>query len=249
MLAVLPADFPQGRQFIIVDEWGPFDFRRPIATLDTLAGNLYSLALIGPSGDWRITSMKGLKTVSAKQGIVPSAITLERDPASDGIEVVFDYISPQAVTTVFGEKIAAGRPYQFDFKRFEKKLQWKLKFFNYTGELPGENIFSEKPVAEQSVDDLYFAWWGKPAEGVNEEKFASESSTTVDMAPGEYTIDLTSDDGVRLYLDGKIILDHWNVHEPETDELTVSLGGRHSIRVEHFEAGGFSTLGFRIRQK
>jgi len=246
MLAVLPDGFPQGRQFIIVDEWGPFDFRRPIAMLDTIAGNIYSFDLLGPSGDWRISSLKGVKTVSAKQGTIPSSITVERDPAADAIEILFSYIGPQTITTVFGEKIAAGRPYSFDFKRFEKKLNWQVKYFNYDGEMPAENFSSEKPVAEQSVDELYFAWWGKPAEGVNEDKFATESSTTFDIAPGEYVIHLTSDDGARLYVDEEMILDHWNVHEPATDEIKVTLGGRHTIRIEHFEAGGFSTLGFRM---
>jgi len=190
--------------------------------------------------------LKGVKTVSAKQGTIPSSITVERDPAADAIEILFSYIGPQTITTVFGEKIAAGRPYSFDFKRFEKKLNWQVKYFNYDGEMPAENFSSEKPVAEQSVDELYFAWWGKPAEGVNEDKFATESSTTFDIAPGEYVIHLTSDDGARLYVDEEMILDHWNVHEPATDEIKVTLGGRHTIRIEHFEAGGFSTLGFRM---
>ncbi|MEZ4966409.1 MAG: PA14 domain-containing protein, partial [Saprospiraceae bacterium] len=60
---------------------------------------------------------------------------------------------------------------------------------------------------------------------------------------------LTSDDGVRLYLDDKLVIDRWNVHEPETEEITVTLGGRHQLRVEHFDAGGFAALECRIRPK
>lgn len=246
MLAMLPDNFPQGRQFIIVDEWGPFDFRRPVAVLDTVAGNTYRLVLLGPTGDWRVSGMKGVKTISEKQGAVPASITVERDPAAPVIEIQFSYISPQAISSVFGEKIAAGRPYTFNFKRFEKKLKWQVKYFNYEGEMPGDNFASEKPVAEQSVDELYFAWWGKPAEGVQEDKFATESSSTFDIAPGDYYFKLSSDDGARLYVDGEMLIDHWNVHEPTTDEIKVTLGGRHTIRIEHFEAGGFSTLGFRM---
>jgi parallel beta-helix repeat protein len=247
MIAVLPDAFPQGRQFIMVDEWGPFDFRRPMAVLDTLAGNMYSLVLIGPSGDWRVNSMKGIKTISAKKGVVPATITVERDPAASALELVFEYISPQAITTVFGEKIAAGRPYQFDFKRFEKKLSWKVRYFHYTGDAPSEGFAKEKAVLEKTVPELYFAWWGKPEAGLQEDKFATESTSTFDMAPGEYVFELTSDDGVRLFLDDKLLIDRWNIHEPVTDEVTVTLGGRHTIRVEHFEATGFATLGFRVQ--
>lgn len=249
MLAVLPGGFPQGRQFIMVDEWGPFDFRRPIATLDTVVGNLYSLVLIGPSGDWKVTGMKGVKSVSAQKGAIPASLTVERDPASDVVEIRFDYISPQAVTTVFGEKIPAKRPYQFAFKRFEKKLKWQVKFFNYTGDAPPEGFADAKPAAEKTVNELYFAWWGKPVEGVGEDKFATESTSTFDIAPGEYTLELTSDDGARLYLDGKLLIDHWDVHEPATDEIAVTLGGRHTLRIEHFEASGFSTLDCRLQPR
>ena len=73
---------PRGRRFILVDEWGPFDFRRPIAVLDTVAGQQYSLVLIGPSGDWKITEMKGVKSISARKGKVPAQLSFQRDPAA-----------------------------------------------------------------------------------------------------------------------------------------------------------------------
>lgn len=245
MLAVLSDNFPRGRQFILVDEWGPFDFRRPIAVIDTLAGNQYALALIGPSGDWKIAGMKGVKSVSAKSGVVPGSLVVERDPASAALELQFDFVSPQTITTVFGQKIPAGRPYQFGFQRFEKKLDWQVQFFNYT-ETPPASFDGLKPVAEKKVDELYFAWWGKPVDGVNEDQFATVSTTRFSIAPGEYTIELTSDDGVRLFLDGKLLLENWDIHEPETDTLRVKLGGEHQIRIEHYEGGGFGTLDFRL---
>lgn len=248
MLAVLPDDFPHGRQFILMDEWGPFDFRRPVAIVDTIAGNRYSIVILGPSGDWRISSMKGVKNVSDKKGIVPASIIVERDPASPVLELNFAYLSPQDILSEFGEKIPAGNPYQFAIKRFEKKLDWHVRLFNYEGDRPADDFASGNALAEKSVDELYFAWWGKPADGLNEDKFATESKTVFDIAPGDYTLELTSDDGARLYLDDKLIVDNWTIHEPETDEVTVTLGGRHTIRIEHFEAGGFATLDFRIHQ-
>ncbi len=249
MLAVLPETFPQGRRFIVVDNWGPYDFRRPMATLDTLSGNLYALVLIGPVGDWRVANMKGVKKISAQKGKIPTTLTVERDPASDGVEINFDYLGSQPITTVFGQKIAAQKPYSFDFKRFDKKLYWKIKYYHCAGNIPESNFDQQKPLAEQSVEELYFAWWGKPFEGVQEDSFATVSTTTFDVAPGEYVLELTSDDGARLYIDGKLLIDHWDVHEPATDTITVPLGGRHSLVIEHFEATGFATLGFRMFPK
>jgi hypothetical protein len=248
MLAELPAGFPRGRQFIMMDEWGPFDFRRPTAVLDTVAGNQYSLVLIGPAGDWKISSMQGVKSVSAKKGTVPATVTVERDPASDGLEIQFEYSSPQAIKTAFGEKLVPGAHYSFGFSRVEKKLNWQVRYFNYEGDLPPDGIFKTSPAAEKTTADLYFAWWGKPDAAVNEDKFATESTATFEMAPGDYTFELSSDDGARLYLDGKLLIDNWDVHEPETDEVRVTLGGKHQLRIEHFEAGGFATLGFVMRK-
>jgi hypothetical protein len=239
-----------------VDEWGPFDFRRPIATLDTVAGNLYSLVLIGPSGDWKIAKMEGVRSVSARKGTVPATLTLERDPKSDAVFVEFEYSSPQAIRTVFGKNVPAGKLYTFDFQRFEKKLDWTVQFCNLPEDLdfPKPFTFSETSgpkgaVAEKKVGELAFAWWGSPAEGVKEDKFSALSIAEFGIAPGEYVLELTSDDGVRLYLDGKILIDNWDIHEPETDEITVRLGGRHQLRIEHFDAGGFATLDFRMRVK
>ncbi len=255
MSAALPANFPRGRQFILVDEWGPFDFRRPIATLDTMAGTRYSVVLIGPKGEWKIGQMRGVKSVSAQKGKIPATLTVERAPGSEEVFIAFEYRSPQEVTTVFGEKIPAATPYTFTFGRFEKKFNWKVRFFNA---LPGDSLANaetfrqlvqQKPVAEKEVDDLWFAWWGKPAEGVQEDRFVTVSTTDFQIAPGAYRIAVTSDDGARLFLDGKCLIDHWNVHEPETDEVAVQLGGKHQVRIEHFDAAGFSTLDFKIRPK
>ena len=255
MLAVIPAGFPRGRKFIIVDEWGPFDFRRPIATLDTAAGNLYSLVLIGPKGDWKISKMEGVKSVSAKKGTVPAMLTVERDPASEAVLIEFEYSSPQSVRTIFGEIYPPGKPYKFDFQRFEKMFDWRIQFFNLAeNDSLAQSIFQDGskhiPVKETSGRaPLYYAWWGSPFEGVNEDRFATRADTKFNISAGEYIIELTSDDGVRLYLDNQLLIDNWDIHEPETDEITVKLGGFHYLRIEHFDAGGFATLDFRMRVK
>ncbi|MEZ4966657.1 MAG: right-handed parallel beta-helix repeat-containing protein, partial [Saprospiraceae bacterium] len=246
MLAALPQGFPRGRQLIVIDEWGPFDFRRPTVVLDTTAGNRYSFVLIGPSGKWKLAKMRGVKTVSAVQGTVPAQISVERNPTAEDIRLEFEYTSEQVIATPFGELIPAGETYRFEYRRFEKKPEWKTQFFNFSDSLPPPDVFNA-PVAESRSEGLWHAWWDRPAPEVQADRFATLSTADIDLAADQYIITLTSDDGVRLYLDGKLVIDRWNVHEPETDEITVSLGGRHQLRVEHFDAGGFATLECRIR--
>jgi len=255
LATALSDGFPQGRPFIMIGEWGPFDFRRPIATLDTMAGNQYSLALIGPSGDWKIMQMRGVKNVSLRKGKLPAVLTVERNTASDEIFIAFEYSGPQTITTIFGEKIPPGKPYAFQFARFEKKLNWEVRFFHpaQAGDsLANEAAFArarkQPPVAKKNTQDLWFAWWGSPAEAVPEDQFGTVSTTTFTIAAGEYTLSLTADDGARLFLDGKRMIDHWKPHEAATDEITVKLGGRHTIEIEQYDAGGFSTLDFRMKR-
>ncbi|KAJ9464527.1 hypothetical protein DIPPA_09977 [Diplonema papillatum] len=68
--------------------------------------------------------------------------------------------------------------------------------------------------------------------------FASRHSgyLLVDVA-GNYTFSLTSDDGSRMFLDGKEIIWNGKVHAEKTVSATVSLeaGTRYEVRIEYFE--------------
>lgn len=116
MLAVLPEGFPRGRRFIMMDEWGPYDFSRPIAAIDTIAGQRCSVVLIGPAGDWKITEMKGVKSISAQKGTVPTQLSLVRDPAVKTCSIRFEYSSPKRIVTEFGKGVAPGEVYRFGWE-------------------------------------------------------------------------------------------------------------------------------------
>jgi parallel beta-helix repeat protein len=260
MLAVLPAGSPHGRKFILIDEWGPYDFHRPLCVLDAIRDGangkkIYAFRLLGPKGSWRLEQMRGFVNVSSAQGTLPAEITLERAPDAEALELGFEFNATDAVTDVFGRNLVSKKPFNFNFRRFEKKWNWQVDFFNYddaTDPILHPDAFAallkQKPAASQTTPDLYYTWWNKPAEGVQPDRFATRATTSFEIAPGQYTLELSSDDGARLYLDGKRLIDHWNVHEPETDEITVTLGGKHTLLIEHFDATGFATLGLKITE-
>jgi hypothetical protein len=116
MPAVLPEGTLRGRRYIIVDEWGPYDFRRPLAAVDTIVGTQHTLMLLGPAGDWKITEMKGVKNVSVRKGVVPGQLTFERDPAEQDCSIAFEYSGVQMIVTEFGKKVPPGTPYRFLFR-------------------------------------------------------------------------------------------------------------------------------------
>ena len=55
-----------------------------------------------------------------------------------------------------------------------------------------------------------------------------------------YTFHTTSDDGVRLWVGGKLIIDNWTDHAPTENQGTITLtaGQLYDVRMEYYENGG-----------
>lgn len=245
----------QGRQYILMNEWGPYNFEYPSIWLRNIEGNKYTFLLLGPpEGNWQLVNGEGYAGFNQKTGNFPAMLIATKQEGAESLALDFEFIG-QAFTDQFGRWNKKGKHWPFRFERFEKKLDWQVRWHNYdenTDPLTHPDAFqalkTQSPQATKNVDDLYFAWWGSPAEGVNEDKFATFAEAEFDMEPGEYVIELTSDDGVRLFLDGEKIIERWDIHEPTMDEVRVKLGGHHKLELEHFEGGGFATLDFRWRK-
>ncbi|MCC6723996.1 MAG: right-handed parallel beta-helix repeat-containing protein [Saprospiraceae bacterium] len=257
IMAMLPLSHPRGRKNIMMNEWGPYNFEFPFVFFDTIENGIkYVFTPYGPlEGRWDLVNSYGFQTYEAnKKNRFMNKIELQKLPNATDLLLEFEYTGP-AFTDQFGNYHPADVPYRFTFRRFEKKLDWKISWHDYneatdplTHYADFKKLKTALPIATKTTDDLYFAWWGKPAEGVAEDKFATFAEAEFDMDPGDYAIELTSDDGARLFLDGKLLIDRWNVHEPATDEVRVRLGGHHKIEVEHFDGGGFATLDFKWRK-
>jgi uncharacterized protein (TIGR03663 family) len=61
---------------------------------------------------------------------------------------------------------------------------------------------------------------------------------------GEHHFGLQSDDGAKLWLDGELMIDHWNTeNQPPTRKATTSLSaGLHHVRLTWFDRGGPGSL-------
>jgi serine/threonine protein kinase/tetratricopeptide (TPR) repeat protein len=76
----------------------------------------------------------------------------------------------------------------------------------------------------------------KPGPGGSTDYFALTASGSVDLPAGRYRFSITSDDGVRLYVDGLLVIDSWIVRHPDRDNAVLELGaGHHPLRVEFFQ--------------
>ena len=100
-----------------------------------------------------------------------------------------------------------------------------------------ERAGTPKLVRLDATVDFHWELAG-PAPGLPEDNFSAR--WTGKLAPpksGLYVLALRSDDGSRLYLDGKLVVDNWGDHAPtlKTSEVELVAGKAHDLRLEYYE--------------
>lgn len=241
----------RGRRFIIIDEWGPYDFKSPRMVLRSKDGNSLHFELLGPAGKWVLKSTSNC-TVDSNQGSVPGFVDVKLNEGGN-FDVQFEYRGKETVD-YRGIRTAAGKPVKFGYTEFRIPIKWDIKFWNYDAQTQDprtqfeafDTVRKGKPAAEIHDSELNRAWGGSPAEGVNSDYFATVANGEFSVPAGDYNIEITSDDGVRVFLDDKQVHEDWTYHGPQSATVKVKLGGKHRLRVEHFELNGYSTLQVRI---
>src|SRR5450756_252630 len=80
---------------------------------------------------------------------------------------------------------------------------------------------------------------GSPAAAVNVDYFGARWKGRFLFEAASYTFTVTADDGIRLWVDGVILIDQWKAQAPTTYAATKALtAGEHEVRIEYFEATG-----------
>jgi PA14 domain len=105
---------------------------------------------------------------------------------------------------------------------------------------PNRNL-QGTPVLTRPDDAIDFNWGeGTPGDGIPADNFSARWTKSVTVAEvGTYKFTVTGDDGVRLYVDGQILLDKWIPQSATTYIVTRQLtAGAHEIVLEYFEASG-----------
>jgi nitrous oxidase accessory protein NosD len=254
--------FP-GRRNIIVDEWGPYDFQYPKLwpsppekqTVEE-AGRVPAAArtrvqkflVLGPPGKWTLKSSSGATDVP-KDGDVPGelTVTLPSDGATD-LDIELTYTTDHDIVDYLGIKHKAGDPAPFSYKEFVAPISWNVDLFAWDAATDPRTkadafakLLSGKPVYSGQVQGLQFGTSGSFFPGTPSDHFATVSTGVVDLPVGSYSLDVTSDDGCRVWVDGKKVIDEWRYQGPTTFTAPIS-AGKHSIKIQHFEIDGYAAL-------
>jgi hypothetical protein len=88
---------------------------------------------------------------------------------------------------------------------------------------------------ETAVDNDWGAG-GATGVGVGTDHFSVRWVKTQNFTAGSYTFSATADDGVRVYLDGSLVIDQWKDQPPTTYTASRSVSaGDHTVSVEYYE--------------
>jgi len=99
--------------------------------------------------------------------------------------------------------------------------------------------------------NINFDWGvGSPAPSMPADQFSARWTRYIDVTPGTYRFTVTSDDGIRIWIDNELVLDEWYDHPPTTFTFDKYLGpGHHYFKVEYYENGGQAVAKLSWRQK
>ncbi|RME51829.1 MAG: hypothetical protein D6790_19390, partial [Caldilineae bacterium] len=112
---------------------------------------------------------------------------------------------------------------------------WHATYWNNT------TLFGS-PVLQREDPDLNFDWGtGSPASAVHPDRFSARWTRYISVTPGMYTFQAESDDGIRVWVDGDLVIDAWWDHGALTFTGTKYLGaGHHLVKVEYYENTGLA---------
>jgi parallel beta-helix repeat protein len=251
----VPREIPQQpvqrrhRSAIIVDEWGPYDYQYPILwpAGDSTRAVPLRLVVHGPPGAWSLVSRTGVAEISASSGRTGDTIRVTPRPDSSGTwQVVMEYRGA-ATTSSRGVRTAAGAPVRFSYERYEPPIVWQVKAWAWPDSLDPrrdgnwQRLTSAPLLFEKSWPRLDIMWYRPTIRELPQARFAFDATGTVTLPAGEYTLRSISDDGIRVWIDGKLVIDNWDLHGSEIDYASLS-GGRHELRVQYFQIEGWAEL-------
>ncbi len=237
------------RSAIVVDEWGPFDWRSPkLWPLDSVRATPLRLRVLGPAGEWRVASLRGVRSISARTGSVGDTLTVlpRRDSVGDwSVQLVY---TGDSTRTPRGATTARGVPVRFGYTHFEPRQSWAVKVFAWSDSTDPRSkpaafdaLLRGAPLVSLTLPRLDWMWFRPTHPRIPQARMALEAVSRVVLPTGIYTLRTLSDDAIRVWIDGRLAIDHWTPHETMPDYAPLT-GGPHEIRVQHVQVEGWTEL-------
>jgi hypothetical protein len=210
------------------ESWQDGDTRTITWTSSGISGNV-SIELSKDGGATWTTIMPATANDGNEPWLVPSVMTTQAririsgNNVSDVSDANFTIISS---ATGAGGVTPIGGPFHEEFFSWEGKPQ---------------PVFIGAPIAVGNVTAINYDWGngGPQMWGVGSDYFLARWTGSVDFPAGNYIFKARVDDGIRLWVDGNLLIDQWKPQVVTEFTATRSLSaGKHEIKVEYFERMG-----------
>ena len=201
-----------------------------------LRKDLKKIAVIGPTADDPtvllgnyngtpskfVTLLKGIESKVSKQ----TQVIYEQGCDLVGEEAIYNLVPAAAL-------------------RVDRQQGLKAEYFN------NKNL-EGKPILTRIDSTINSNWTtfkpGEKISGLPETDFSIRWTGQLTPAlSGQHILSVRGDDGYRLWVDDKLLIDNWTLHAAETRQARVNLeaGRAYKIKLEYFQGGGGAEVSFQ----
>lgn len=196
-----------------------------------LSGTVNNIAVIGPNANSRDVLLGNYNGTPSRATTALAGI--RQLAASRHIRV--EYAQGCGLT----DKETAAELISSANLRFDGKPGLRAEYF-------GNEKLDGKPALTTRAEQVDFNWSGvSPSPKVPLHHFSARfTGQIVVPEDGEYIVSVRGDDGFRLYLNDRAVIDDWTIHPAETKSITVSLRASEpaAVRLEYFQGEGQAEL-------
>ena len=121
--------------------------------------------------------------------------------------------------------------------------RWRGQYFN-------NQSLSGSPTFERADNVIDFNWkTGSPWPTIPADRFSVRWTGAFDHDPGVYRFSVTTDDGARLWVNDRLVIDEWRDNQDALFQADVSLpGGTVPVRLDYYENGGAALIKLTIER-
>ncbi len=123
---------------------------------------------------------------------------------------------------------------------------WERRPIIWEGEYYANTKLADEPAVVRRDKEIDFAWGEKePVQGVPAGAFSVRWSGVLNLEPGDYRFMAAAPDGLRLWLNDRLMISAWYDQSEQAYSRDVAWrGGPIYVRLEHYENGGDAKTSF-----